>query len=68
MKLRTVIENYLVISRIPQSHFSAELGWPRPTMNRFLKGGNLDQAHLASLLIWLLKEEEDDGPDHVPGL
>ena len=68
MKLRTVIENYLFITRKTQQEFSAELGWNATSLGRFLKGKNLDQAHLAALLIWLLKEEEDDGPDSVPGV
>ena len=59
MKLRTVIENYLVMSRTTAQAFSTELGWNPTSLGRFLKGKNLDQAHLASLLIWLLEEEED---------
>ena len=59
MKLRTVIENYLVMSRKNQLEFSNELGWKPTSIGHFLQGKSLDQAHLAALLVWLLKEEEE---------
>ena len=59
MKLRTVIENYLVMSRTSHAQLSLELGWRSNTMSRFLRGIDINQAHFAELLIWLLKEEDE---------
>ena len=64
MKLRTVIDNYLVMSRKSRSELSLELGLHSTTMSRFLTGHDISQTHFAALLIWLLREE-DDGPEQV---
>lgn len=58
MRLRKVIDNYLVLQRLSRSDFSREMGWSKGTVSRWLNGGKLDSQHLSELIRWLLEDEE----------
>ena len=64
MRLRTVIDDYLVINRKTPSDLSRELGWPPSSATRWLNGqSQLPGDRLAQLIAWLLSSEEVAEPE-----
>ena len=58
MRLRKVIDNYLVIERVSRLDFSKGMGWSPSQVSRWLNGKELSAQHLSELIRWLLEDEK----------
>ena len=69
MRLKTVIDNHLTMTRTKPADFAREIGWSQSKVTRWLNGSDVTATDMANLISWLLhageavEEEEPDSAD-----